>query len=342
MTPVWLADWSDEEQAAFTAAAPGTRVLRSRPLGTTVGGAAHRLRSWPAYAGLALRGAVLGARGEPVVAWQPLAGALTGLLPRTGRGGALVVLNPILDGAGPDAPPDQAAQTAQTAGGPLRRLTLAGLRRADGVVVYSRRAADALVAAGVPADRVRFVALGTAPRAVTPPDPHAPLLAAGRDHRDWEVLAEAARLTGLEVLVAGPDHVPAPLRLVRPGGRAAFHRLVQESRAVVVPLLDDRRQAGTLAVLDAFAAGRAVVATRGPGTEDYVDDAVGALVPVADPAALAEALRSCADAPRLAAWSLAAGRRGQELTLDSFVAQVHVFAAELDDRRHRPRRPHRS
>ncbi|HEX9994921.1 MAG TPA: hypothetical protein VGB14_18490, partial [Acidimicrobiales bacterium] len=58
--PLWLADWSDGEdadfRAAWAAAGVPARVLRARPLGPSVGRRSHRLRSWPAYARLAVEG----------------------------------------------------------------------------------------------------------------------------------------------------------------------------------------------------------------------------------------------------------------------------------------------
>ncbi|MCW2778594.1 MAG: hypothetical protein JWN17_2319, partial [Frankiales bacterium] len=153
---LWLADWSDEEDAAFRAAAPpGTRVLRSAPLGGTVGSRGHRLRSYPAYAGLAVRG-LRSADGDALVAWQPLVGALTGLL-RTGARPPLVALNPILS--------RDSTSRAQ-------RLAVAGLRRVDRVVVYTRAGLSDAVAAGLDPGRLAHVPLGVTARLdVAPPDP---------------------------------------------------------------------------------------------------------------------------------------------------------------------------
>ncbi|HEU5083323.1 MAG TPA: glycosyltransferase family 4 protein [Acidimicrobiales bacterium] len=81
---------------------------------------------------------------------------------------------------------------------------------------------------------------------------------------------------GARVVLVGavpPDEVPGQF------ARAAV---------VVVPSLGTETQ--PLAVLEALASGRPVVASRWPGVEATVDDEVGALVPPGDPAALAATL----------------------------------------------------
>lgn len=314
---VWLADWSDEEQEQFVTGAAeagvaGAVVLRSAPLGQSVGSRLHRLRSWPAYAGLAWRGRRQAGPEDVLVAWQPLAGALA-LLPG-GRRRAVVVLNPIL----------HAGSTS-----PRQRAVVRLLRRADRVVLYSSQGREDAVALGLPRERTVVVPLGVQPRPdLAPPRPDGLVLAAGRDHRDWEVLAEASRLSGVEVQVAGPDRVPDPLRLLRPADRQAFADLVAGSRAVVVPLRDATRQAGTLAVLDALAAGRPVLATDGPGTRDYVTGACGRLVPAGDARALADALLQTQDEGTVGAWAQGAREAAQGLSMAAFVARVQEVACE--------------
>lgn len=311
---VWLADWTDEEDAALRRAW-GDRpplVVRSAPLGRTVGSRLHRLRSYPAYLTTAVRALRACPDDGVVVAWQPLAGALAGLLRRRG-GPGLLVLNPLL------SPGDRS---------PKARLVLAGLARADRVAFYSTAARADAVALGLDPARLAVVRLGVESRDdVPPPTPDGVVLAAGRDHRDWTVLASAAQQAGVQVRVAGPDAVPAPLVLLRPEGKTAFQALVAQACVVVVPLLDAGRQAGTLAVLDALAAGRPVVATRGPGTEDYLPADAGELVPPGDPAALAAALRRAGDPEQLARWAEGARRAAERSSLAAFAAAV---AAEVD------------
>jgi glycosyltransferase involved in cell wall biosynthesis len=314
--PLWLVDWSDEEdrqfRTAWRAAGVSARVLRSRPLASTTGTALHRLRSWPTYLWLAERGLRDGA-GGPIVAWQPLAGAVMGLLPGR-RPRRLLVLNPILE---------RRAMTWR------QRLLLRGLRRADTVVLYSRRALDAAAALGLERARLRHIPLGTVPRRDRVGVPGSYFLAAGRDHRDWETLAEAVAPLRLDVRVAGPRALenPGRLRLVFPGSHRAFLDLLEGATALIVPLQGSDRQAGQLAVLDALSLGRAVIATRGLGTEDYVTGETGVLVPPRDPAALRRAILALSEpgvAQRMGAAALAAART--TFSLERFVRDVDLEA----------------
>jgi glycosyltransferase involved in cell wall biosynthesis len=304
---VWLADWSDGEDADFRAAwaeaGIDVRVLRSAPLGTTVGSRLHRARSWPVYAGLALRGLAT-ARSAPVVAWQPLAGALAALA-RRGRRPPLVLLNPLLD----------------PSGGLLHALLLAGTKRADRVVLFTRRGVDVAAELGVPREKLAFVPLGARARVERPDPPGEYFLAAGREQRDWPTLAAAARGLDVDVRVAGPATVEPPLRALGDVPRERFLELLRGSRALVVPLARDDRTAGQLAVLDAFSVGRGVVATRAQGTEDYVTEERGILVPPRDPDALRAALVEAAEgATRMGEAALDAARG--PLSLARFVSEV--------------------
>ncbi len=310
-----MVDWSDREQQDFTVAwreeglAP--RVIRSRPLGPTVGTRLHRLHSWPAYTGLALRG--LASAAGPLVAWQPIAGIVAAGL-RPGSRPPLTILNPILD-RGRQGAKDRAA--------------LGALRRADRVLLYSRREVDHLARRGLPRSQLRFVSLGVLAAPSPIPTSASYLLAAGRSHRDWQTLSAAARGLPLEVIVLGPrsmrrlDHC----QVAEPTGKHAYVRLLEHAAAVIVPLRDDGQMAGTLALLQAMAHGRAVVATRGPGTEDYVTPDFGALVPAGDVQALHNALHEACD-PHLArtrgaeAYGLATDR----FSLTRFVREVEEAA----------------
>jgi glycosyltransferase involved in cell wall biosynthesis len=301
---LWLAAWSDSEDADFRAACAEAGVeavvARVAPLGPTVGTRRHRLRSWPAY----IRQAARALRWPgPVVAWDPVAGSLAA---RLGRRQGLVILNPLLDPSRPSR---------------RQRLVVAGARHAERVVFFSRAAVRDAAALGI--ETADFVPLGVRARRDAPHPPGGHLLAVGRDHRDWETLARAAQTLDVEVRAVGPASVPGPLQLVEPVSRDELFRLMDAAAAVVVPLADDRRTAGQLAVLDAFAVGRGVVATRGPGTEDYVTRETGLLVPAGDADALRTALQAAADPPTAAAWAAAAleAARGP-LSLARFVTAV--------------------
>lgn len=315
--PLWLADWSDSEdddfRTAFRLAGLEARVLRAPPLGSSVGTLLHRVRSWPAYVGLALRG-LRQSNGAPLIAWQPLAGALAGLLRRGGTP-PIVALNPLLESR-PES---------------LRhRLALAGLRRVERVLFFSRGGAAAATTLGLEQQQVGFVPLGVRARRSHPAPPGPHLLAAGREERDWLTLAHAAEGLDVEVHVLGPKSVPKPLRLLPQVGRERFLELLEGAAALVVPLLRSDRTAGQLAVLDAMSVGRAVVATRAHGTEDYVTPEVGFLVPPGDAESLRDALARVS-APEVAAAMGTAALEATHgpLSLERFVREIDSEARRL-------------
>jgi glycosyltransferase involved in cell wall biosynthesis len=310
--PLWIVDWSDSEDADFEAACAKAgvqaRVVRGVALGSTVGRRFHRARSWPTYAWLAASG-LREARGAPLVAWQPLAGGLAGLLRRGGRP-PLVILNPLLD---------------PTSRGLPQRVLVAGARRADRVVFFSSPAVDAAVEMGLDRSRLRFVRLGVAARPEWQPPAGGFLLAIGREARDWTTLARAAEGLDGEIRVVGPQSLPGTSRLtlVPQRSREDLAALIAESRAVVVPLLAGRRTAGQLTVLDAMAVGRAVVATSTQGTVDYVTAETGVLVPPGDPEPLRAALLRVLDDDVVHAMGRAAFDAAQgPFSLERFVASI--------------------
>lgn len=135
----------------------------------------------------------------------------------------------------------------------------------------------------------------------------------GRLHRrkGVDVLLEAARLAeGVRVAVVGDGDLRAELqekarglgeRVVFLGRRMGAEKawLLANARAVVMP--SRGWEAFPLVVLEAAAAGRAVIASRIPGLEDLVADGeTGRLVPEGDAPALAAALVQAWDDPALA------------------------------------------
>jgi len=311
-SPLWLVDWSDEEDAdfrwAWESGKLSVRVLRSRPTGPTVGQPRHRLHSWPAYAGLAARG-LAASRGGPLVAWQPIAGALAALV-RRGSRPPLTLLNPILHGAR-SAP---------------QRMMLRGAARADRVIFFSRRAVDQAVGLGLDPRRTMFVPLGVRANPSPGPDPAGGhLLAVGRDERDWPTLARASAGLELEVRAVGapPDLDLGPIRRMPQVTQGGLRAMMADATAVVVPLPRPDRTAGQLTVLLAMSVGRAVVATRTQGTEDYVTPESGFLVPPGDVGALRRAMVDVADPD--AARQLGRGALGLaqgSFSLERFVARV--------------------
>jgi glycosyltransferase involved in cell wall biosynthesis len=128
------------------------------------------------------------------------------------------------------------------------------------------------------------------------------------------LVAAAARVPGVHVALAGEGDLRdellariaatgAPAVLVGALNRTAVAATLAVADIVVVPSVVDR--AGNVdglpnVLLEAMAAGRAVIASRVAGIPDVVTDGVdGVLVPPGDPIALAEALARLAGDPAL-------------------------------------------
>jgi glycosyltransferase involved in cell wall biosynthesis len=308
--PVWLVDWSDSEHEdfcwAWERAGIETRVLRGRPLGPLVGAPWHRLSSYPTYLSLALRGAREAAQGA-LVAWQPLAGALAGALRR--RGTRLVVLNPVLE-----------SQWSVR-----QALALKGYARSDLIVFYTRQGLEAAAALGLPRSRLRFVRLGVRPRRAEAAPPGSYFLAAGRDSRDWNTLAQAANGLDMEVVVTGPAALrePGPLRVGPQVSGEPFFALLEGAAAIVLPFSRTDRSVGLISMLAAMSVGKPIVATRSAGVEDYVTEETGIVVPPGDASALRRALIELSEptvAHELGQSALEAART--HFSLERFVREV--------------------
>jgi glycosyltransferase involved in cell wall biosynthesis len=311
-SPLWLVDWSDSEHEDFLgacqAAGVEARVLRGARLGDRAGRPLHSLRCLRAQARLALRG-LREADGAPVVTWQPVVGALAGLLVRRPRS-RLIVLNPLINAA-----------TATV----RQRIMLRGLAHADRVLFFSVATLEDGVTVGLRRERLRFVPLGVKTAETWSPPRGDYFLAVGREERDWATLAKAAGGLDCEIRVVGPAALPepGPLKLLPQIERTQLLELMTGARAIVVPLNPTARPAGQLTIVDAISVGRAVIATRAPGVEDYIDPEAGILVPPGDVQALRDALLRLSDralAERMGMAALAAARH--DFSLERFVAEV--------------------
>lgn len=318
-SPLWLVDWSDSEHEDFLwaceAAGVEARVLRGAALGTSVGQRLHRLRSWPTYASLALRG-LREADGAPLIAWQPIVGALAGLMRRRGRS-RLVVLNPLIDATTPTL---------------RRQIMLRGLARADRVLFFSAGALEDGVGLGLQRQGLRFIPLGVRTTGTWSPPTGDYFLAVGREERDWATLAKAAEGLDCEVRVVGPADLPESglLKLLPQLERRQLLELMEGARAIVVPLSPAARPAGQLTVLDGISVGRAVVTMRVPGVEDYINPETGILVPPGDALALRDALSRLSNptlAEQMGRAALAAAQHA--FSLERFVAEVDGEARSI-------------
>ena len=164
-----------------------------------------------------------------------------------------------------------------------------------------------------------------------------------------DVLLRAARsVDGARFLIAGvggeradlereADELGVRERILFLGHRADVPALLAASDAFVLPSLFE----GTpLSLLEAMAAGKPVVASAIPGTDELVvNDETGLLVPVRDADALAQALRRIVADPDLRARLGAAARRRAETAHSagsSTQRVVDVYHALLAKRGARP------
>jgi len=103
-------------------------------------------------------------------------------------------------------------------------------------------------------------------------------LAAGRSGRDYKTFFEAIREVDYPFIVVSdnatvaPYNLPANVKHYREIPRSEYLKLLREASFIVVPLNDLHRSTGQVVILDAYAIGRPVVATRTVGTVDYVTE----------------------------------------------------------------------
>jgi len=219
------------------------------------------------------------------------------------------------------------------------------------VVAVSRKIAEVLGRHGVPPDRIRVVYEGVPDRPGAPGGREAlaelgvpagcPVVgnvAALTDHKDHATLVEAAarlrsRAPEARFVIAGDGPLRGRLealcrerglgdRWIFAGFRSDLDRLFP---AFTVFCLSSHMEGLGTSLLDAMAFSRPVVATAAGGIPEAVEDGVtGRVVPVRDPAALADALADLIQNPDQARAMGAAGRRRFEerFTADRMVDET--------------------
>lgn len=133
------------------------------------------------------------------------------------------------------------------------------------------------------------------------------ILAPGRSYRDYATLAAA--MDGIEskvVIVARRFNIKGvdfPSQSVVKDflPMTQFLELQANADFVVIPLMDVSHAAGDIHIIQAMAAGKAVVATDGPSARTYIDHGItGLLVPPRDPGRLREAMKYLLEHPKVA------------------------------------------
>jgi glycosyltransferase involved in cell wall biosynthesis len=159
----------------------------------------------------------------------------------------------------------------------------------------------------------------------------------GQQDRDYRTLIEAVRgldlrvevvAGGVDAIVSAPDAkidaaLPANVVLRTTCSKVDLRLLCARARFIVVPTDDVEFAAGSTALKEAMAMGKAVIVTRSRGQVDYVRHNVNGLyVPPGDPVALRETILHLLRHPEEAARMGRAGRAlvEERLTLDAYVA----------------------
>lgn len=214
-----------------------------------------------------------------------------------------------------------------------RLLGTRTLRRVGGVILANRQDLAWLEARHLHPERAVVLPTALAEGAFAPGDPararrefgSSPfVLYLGRLHAEKGVLdlvRALPRLPRMEAWFAGPDAGAGPtlraearrlgveprVRLLGYVSEDAKRNLLAACACLVLP---SRYEAQGIAVAEAWAQGRPVVASRVGAIPEWVEDAAnGFLVPPADPGAIADAVSRIEGDPALAA---AMGRRGRE------------------------------
>jgi glycosyltransferase involved in cell wall biosynthesis len=225
------------------------------------------------------------------------------------------------------------------------RVHRAVLRRAAAVTTMNREMRARLLELGSPPERTHVLIPGTdakAVRAAAEGVEAVPgrILVAGRlvEKKGIHVLLEAVRHLrsdswSLDVVGDGPwrDRLEVsaeglPVRLVGQLGRRDLARAMCEAEVFVVPSVpaaSGDQDGVPIVLLEAMAAGRAVVASRLAGIDEAVEDGrSGVLVPPGDAAALARAVDDLlADPARRAALGRAASSRVENYDVDAVGAR---------------------
>ncbi len=206
-----------------------------------------------------------------------------------------------------------------------RVLQRAAYGTAHRIVANSRAVADRFVDAGIPRNRFAIIPNGVA-RSVLPRRPLAAvhrvaMVGTLRTVKGHDVLIDAAPALlarhphlHFDIVGGGPLLETLRARAAARGVAAAFtfygHRedVAERLAEADVVAMPSRSEGLPNAVLEAMAAGRAVVASAVGGIPEVIEDGVtGLLVPPADPGALASAIGALADDPaRADAMGLAA------------------------------------
>ncbi|MGH9076250.1 MAG: glycosyltransferase family 4 protein [Acidimicrobiales bacterium] len=177
------------------------------------------------------------------------------------------------------------------------------------------------------------------------------VVAAGREHRDYESLALACAGQPVRVVVSGGSaHSPRARRLEPSRWPANIERrsclptelrgLYRQASVVVVPLVACNFPAGITVVLEAMSMAKAVVVSATEGLSGVIDDGrTGVVVPPGDPSRLRAAIDELIHDPQrrrrigLAARAAAVESHGLDAYVDGLAGHLAELAARRPERR---------
>ncbi|MFN2310109.1 MAG: glycosyltransferase family 4 protein [Gammaproteobacteria bacterium] len=154
-------------------------------------------------------------------------------------------------------------------------------------------------------EKLIFVPLHGAPEHAYRPVPESEdyIVSAGRSFRDYQTLVDALQDLPIRAIIVGGAGAKQryacthTLQVLENIPLDELDALILKAKAVVVPLEDRQISIGQSVILQAMAYGKAVIATRTPGTVDYIRHLeTGILVPPHDIPAMKAALRMLEDA----------------------------------------------
>ena len=160
----------------------------------------------------------------------------------------------------------------------------------------------------------------------------------GRSYRDYGTLARAVDGTDVRVKLSGRAFNLAGIKLphnIEPTGWLNYQELENylfESQFCVVPLQHIPHSSGETSLLHAMSFGKAIVATRSPGTETYIEHGrTGILVEPGDAQAMRQAILDLWHNPDVAAQMGKEGRRRFEenYTMAKFARHTYDIALEV-------------
>jgi len=160
----------------------------------------------------------------------------------------------------------------------------------------------------------------------------------GRSYRDYETLARAVEGTEVNVKLSGRAFNLAGIKLphnIETTGWLKYrelHDYLFESQFCVVPLQSIAHSSGETSLLHAMSFGKAIVATRAPGTETYIQHGLtGLLVEPGDVQAMRQALLHLWRNPDVAAQMGKEGRRRfeEDYTMAKFAQRSYDIALEV-------------